>query len=283
MTRLPPLRMLTRPTELGLSPRATFLALFSVDATTAGSWDRHRHSDHEIIFVEKGRYRGRLNEVELDLPAGGLVLVKPGDWHEDEVSTGVRYHALWFRLARGQLVRPSSDARGQIVPHGRTICIQELQQLIASAEHGASAARLDAVLAPLLWRVADTLPPTSLAAPFIPQPAGLATDLALIFSRTESRKLSVTELAQILGVSPRSLERRCRDELGHGPARAYTQWRMARAAQLLLGTDWPVRAVSDALGFANPFHFSRAFVRHHGQPPARWRELGGKSEPGGKG
>ena len=134
-----------------------------------------------------------------------------------------------------------------------------------------SGLRLDALLAPLLWDIADVLPRDSLAAPFVSHEVGFAVDLARIFSRTLSRKVRVADLARALGVSPRSLERRCQEELGHGPAHAYAAWRLERAAQLLVGTDWPVRAVSDALDYANPFHFSRAFARHYGQPPARWR------------
>lgn len=277
MPRLPPVRTLTRPSDAGgIFPRATFLALILVDATRSGGWDRHRHNDHEIILVEQGRYRGRINDTAVDIPAGGLALLKPGDWHEDNLAAGVRYHALWFRLAGGQLVRPETDAIAQVVAESRATWNGHLQQLIASAECGAPAARLDALLAPLLWDIADLLPRDSLASPFTSHAVGFAMELARIFSRNESRKVSVADLARALALSPRSLERRCQEELGHGPAHAYAVWRLERAAQLLLGTDWPIRAVSEALGFANPFHFSRAFARHHGQPPVRWRASGKK-------
>ena len=272
MPSLPPVRTLTRPAnDVGANPRATFLALILVDATRTSGWDRHRHHDHEIILVEQGHYRGRINDTAVDIPPGGLALLKPGDWHEDELSAGVRYHALWFRLAGGVLVRPETPAIGQVAAACRATWKDHLQQLITAAENGAPAARLDALLAPLLWDIADVLPRDSLAAPFVSHEVGFAVDLARIFSRTLSRKVRVADLARALGVSPRSLERRCQEELGHGPAHAYAAWRLERAAQLLVGTDWPVRAVSDALDYANPFHFSRAFARHYGQPPARWR------------
>ena len=280
MPRLPHIRMVTRPTDVGVNPRATFLALLLVDATNSGGWDRHRHNDHEIIFVEKGRYRGRINDVVVSVPAGGLVILKPGDWHEDDISAGVRYHALWFRLPRGQLLRPETEPGGQVVVDGRARWSDHLKQLVATSKHDASAARLDALLAPLLWDLADVLPRESLAAPFISQAVGIAADLARIFSRSESRKISVIDLARALSLSPRSLERRCREELGHGPAHAHAKWRLERAAQLMLDTDWPVRAVSDALGYSNPFHFSRAFARLHGLPPARWREHAGRGLAG---
>lgn len=271
MPRLPSVRILTRPTERESPLRASFLALIQVDATTTSGWDRHRHNDHEIIFVEKGCYRGRINDVAVSIPAGGLVILKPGDWHEDDISAGVRYYALWFRLARGQLLRPSTEPAGQIVAQSDFSWNSHLQQFVTRTEIIPNASRLDALLAPLLWDIADVLPRDSLATPFVSHAAGFAVDLARVFSRSESRKVRVADLARALGLSPRSLERRCQEELGHGPAHAYAAWRLERAAQLLVGTDWPVRAVSDALGYANPFHFSRAFTRHYGQPPARWR------------
>jgi len=48
-------------------------------------------------------------------------------------------------------------------------------------------------------------------------------------------------------------------------------WRLARAADLLRGTDEPVEAVGRRVGYANPFAFSTAFRRRYGVPPRSYR------------
>lgn len=276
-------RLLPRPTAAAPAPRISFQMMSLVEARNAGGWERHRHTDHEAILVDAGTYRCRVNGTAIELGTGGLLLVKPGDWHEDQIDAGTRYRALWFRLAGGHLVRPDADPVRQAVPRCRTRWLGDLDRVTTSAEAGVEPARLDAEVAPLVWILAALLPPEILAPPFAPVAAGFARDLDRAFARARPGTIRVATLARELGMSQRSLERHCHDALGCGPANAYARWRIERAATLLLATDWPVRAVSDSLGFANPFHFSRAFARHHGRPPGRWRASGGTEGSGGNG
>jgi AraC-like DNA-binding protein len=46
------------------------------------------------------------------------------------------------------------------------------------------------------------------------------------------------------------------------------RWRRERA-QELLRQGLLVQQVAERLAFANPFHFARAYRRHHGHPPSR--------------
>lgn len=46
---------------------------------------------------------------------------------------------------------------------------------------------------------------------------------------------------------------------------------LARAADMLRGTDRSVTDIALSSGFASPAGFTAAFTRHYGQPPARWR------------
>ena len=47
--------------------------------------------------------------------------------------------------------------------------------------------------------------------------------------------------------------------------------RMDRAKQLLLAGELSVAQVADAVGFADPYHFSRVFRQHEGMPPTEYR------------
>jgi AraC family transcriptional regulator of adaptative response / methylphosphotriester-DNA alkyltransferase methyltransferase len=47
--------------------------------------------------------------------------------------------------------------------------------------------------------------------------------------------------------------------------------RMSRAAELLSDRALPVATVARAVGYRQPAQFSKAFRRHHGQPPSELR------------
>jgi len=50
--------------------------------------------------------------------------------------------------------------------------------------------------------------------------------------------------------------------------------RLALAAHRLLHSDSTVAAISEAIGFEDVSHLSRAFVRHHGCTPTQYRRRG---------
>lgn len=47
--------------------------------------------------------------------------------------------------------------------------------------------------------------------------------------------------------------------------------RLEHAASLLDGTDLGIDEISEACGFTDRFHFSKAFARRWRVPPAKWR------------
>jgi AraC-like DNA-binding protein len=265
----PRLRTWTRPAA-GAAALAVFRALSEVEVPRAMVWERHRHADHEVILVGAGGYRCTVNGAALALDPGDALVVQPGDWHEDLLATGSRYHALWFHLPGG-LLAAGIAAGLQVVrrPAGLPALVERLQRLAAA---GAPAARLDLGLAEVLALLVDGLDPAARAGAFAAAGDGLRDRLHAAFARLPPGRADGEALARACGLPRRSLERRCRAELGCGPAAAHARWRLERAGELLLTTGWPVRAVSDSLGFANPFHFSRAFARQHGAAPAAWRE-----------
>jgi AraC-like DNA-binding protein len=56
------------------------------------------------------------------------------------------------------------------------------------------------------------------------------------------------------------------------PYQFLTRLRMEHASRLLLESDATVKSVAAALGFKDPFHFSRVFRSVHHVPPSRFRQ-----------
>jgi AraC-like DNA-binding protein len=78
------------------------------------------------------------------------------------------------------------------------------------------------------------------------------------------------ELAGAAGMSARLLTILSHRLFGEAPARFLLLLKLRRAEEMLRYRGLSVKEVSDALGFSNPFHFSRVFKRVVGVPPSRW-------------
>lgn len=83
---------------------------------------------------------------------------------------------------------------------------------------------------------------------------------------------SLDEWARATGVSPRTLDRLVRRELGVAPGAYVRRRRLARATQYLRESERSVTEVAFACGFTDSNYFARAFRREHGRSPRAWRE-----------
>jgi len=79
--------------------------------------------------------------------------------------------------------------------------------------------------------------------------------------------LTVGQIADILDVSPRKLERGFGEYFGQTPLKVYRDLRLERAHKLLTQTAMPVGEVSVACGFSNVTLMKKWFQRKYGQLP----------------
>ena len=107
----------------------------------------------------------------------------------------------------------------------------------------------------------------------------LLQDAIRLMEREYAAELQLDDVARRIATSRRQLQR-CFDEYGDGSFRAcLTRIRMQRAAELLAGTPLTVREVAGRVGYRQPAQFAKAFNRHHGSPPARYRAESRTSAP----
>lgn len=90
-----------------------------------------------------------------------------------------------------------------------------------------------------------------------------------------SRKLSLTEIANHVHVSPRQLSRIFASFVGTSPAAYIEKARLDRAEQQLLHTTRAIKEIAREVGFDDVAHFSRVFSRRFGNPPGDFRRRGG--------
>ena len=86
-----------------------------------------------------------------------------------------------------------------------------------------------------------------------------------------ARPWTVEDLARDAGLSRAGYARRFQRLVGEGPMTHLTGWRLALAADLLLGTDLTLAGIARQVGYGSPFSLSAAFSRHYGRSPAAYR------------
>lgn len=85
--------------------------------------------------------------------------------------------------------------------------------------------------------------------------------------------LRLEELAQDAGISVSQLRKMFMKHTGISPKAYLNKVRNEQAKTLLLLTDEPMKAIADACGFADEFHFGKMFRDWNGIAPARFRTM----------
>ena len=271
-----------RPTQAdtGIRVRPVFDDFHRLHMEGNFEYAAHRHANYELILVERGPYRCLLNGTELALARGQILVVKPGDTHQDHLRNGQRHYVLHFRLPAGasrgtavELFRPDATPRMQICRTNHVRDVLFMRELRRESEQGAAhaAAVQDSLLEALFWRTVRDLPAEGLGADIrrLPQDEAMRERIGTVIERHLRGNPTVREIARELRISPRHLTGLCRRLFGDSPARLLLGLKLRRAEEMLRYGDRRVKEVSEALGFANPFHFSRVFRRHLGRSPSQ--------------
>lgn len=136
----------------------------------------------------------------------------------------------------------------------------------------AAVARRRSLCFRLLELVADLGTPRESGVELLRSAERLAPVLAAVEADLGRENLDLPRLARIAGLSPSRFHAVFRTAFGVAPSRWLQERRLARARELLAGSDLPVQQVAEQAGFNDPFHFSRLFKRRQGVPPAEYRE-----------
>lgn len=93
------------------------------------------------------------------------------------------------------------------------------------------------------------------------------TEAVSLMEANFEEPLPTEEIARLVGVSRRQLERLFKQHLDSLPSRYYLEMRLARARQLLRETSQSILQIGLACGFSSGPHFSSAYRAHFGITP----------------
>ena len=100
----------------------------------------------------------------------------------------------------------------------------------------------------------------------------IARVLAMLHDRP-AEPWTVEALAREVHLSRTTLARRFAELVGEPPLTYLARWRMHLAAQRLKHSTDTVETIARDVGYTSEYAFNRAFSRHRGQPPGRYRRL----------
>ena len=98
------------------------------------------------------------------------------------------------------------------------------------------------------------------------------TEAVTLMEANIEEPLSTDDIAGLVGISRRQLERLFKQYLGSLPSRYYLELRLQRARQLLLDTNHSIVQVGLMCGFSSGSHFSTAFGALFGNTPREERQ-----------
>ncbi|SDR93164.1 helix-turn-helix domain-containing protein [Microterricola viridarii] len=270
------LAVLPRPLALEAAALPLTGALQVTDAgwfpRAAGHQRSREHGSAESILLlcTEGSGWVELAGVRQEVRAPAVALIPAGAPHRYGASTGTPWTIWWLHL-RGSLSAELFAEAGVgvtgLADAGQGAELAALaEQIVTALERDPSRAHLVRASG-LAWNLLTLLASrTGEAGGDDP----VQRTMGYLAERLD-RPVGVEELARHARVSPSHLGALFRAATGGGVIAYHSTLRMARARQLLDGTDLPIAAVARATGYADPLYFSRQFSATHGVSPRGYR------------
>lgn len=200
---------------------------------------------------------------------GPIILAKAG------LMSGRRMTVHWEHAAALAEISPHllMERTLFVIDRDRVTCAggtapMDLMHALITRHHGAPFARL----------VSDWFMHTEIRPSVGPQRAGLVarvgTTNAAILDAVRAMEahvadpLTLDDIAEVAGVSPRQLNRLFRDKLGRTTMRYYRDIRLDTAQNLLGNSPLSLTEIALATGFASSSHFARVYADAFGVPPS---------------
>ncbi|WP_170928410.1 helix-turn-helix transcriptional regulator [Deinococcus hopiensis] len=243
----------------------------------------HRHDFQELLWLESGTGVHSIDGRMIEFRPPSVSVITRGQVHAFQQTQDLQGfvvsfteelfaapgehapHQLVFNYAPGdQAFTLGEDLHGQGVTLLR-LMLAEYGRAEVTGDLSLLRPLLEALLA-LVGRAAREASRVGPAQEWRDLPRFLA-----LLERDFVRQQGVEHYAQAMNVSARHLSRLTHATLGKNAKQVIQDRRILEARRLLSFTDMSVKEVAVRLGFADPFHFSRAFKAASGVSPQTFR------------
>lgn len=255
-------------------PRVTFSGSHGVATYPPGAtFGPRTMRDYEFVWLTAGEAEYRYGDATVAAPQGSVVLCRPGatDAFVWDRRRRTRHAYVHFDVTATPRDWAPSEAWPLVrVPRDGDILRPMFRHLLTWSDRaGADRGLLTQTLAHMLTTfVTGQFDAADVPRDPLPDPVDRA--LTLVHRRLEADPAAPVGFADLVDASWVSGAHLCRlfnAALDCTPMTAVRFARLDRAVVLLARSNYSVRQIADLCGFANPFHFSRAFKQAYGRSP----------------
>lgn len=270
--------------------KCQLLAISSNVAEHHRTYYQHNHSSYELHYSTRGTYMLSLGRAEYQIPAGQVILIPPGAYHQvREMSPDLEKMDLTFELAppaplhddteEAQLLHVFGQFSSFPIDDGAPLdnLKQTLDQIRQLAEHFDEEpylhrerlrARATLMLLDLYARLNVTARAPLKTSP-VPKSLNAAIDEFFSFNYDGSR--SSEALAEQLHVGVRHLNRILQQAYGMSYREKLNEVRLEVATNFLTTTTKSIAEISELLGYSSPANFSTFIKNETGKTPSQIR------------
>lgn len=248
---------------------------------------RDTPADFDLVFVIAGGDPSQINDADLfawlrradragcaigGISGGSVPLARAGLLDGRRFTVHWHHYELIEELAGDWLL----ERRLFVIDRDRYTCAGgsaplDMMHAVIARDHGTRfAQRVSDWFIQTEVRGSDAPQRASIAARYgvLPEPVEAALDL---MDSHIADPLDQTQIAQLVGLSARQLQRRFRETLGRSVMQEYRRLRLDLGRDLIENTGLPLSQVAQLSGFASQSHFTDAFRAEYGRAPSRYR------------
>jgi len=237
---------------------------------------RHRHEYFQLIHCISGEGSFQLGTAKLPLTPGVLFLIKPRKFHGLTATTQVKTLDLKFEVRDANLRQALVESNEVIHPPAGAVA-HLFDQIRHEGEVKALLHRqvCDALLVQILAHVIRLATPAPIATNPEPDNQLPQNDRAgqlIQFIRGHfAEKLTLQDIAQAVGRSDRLVRELTQRAAGVPPMRYLMQYRIEKAKEFILYSDYSLKEITELSGFRTVHHFTRVFHQVTHETPGAWR------------
>lgn len=227
----------------------------------------------QLIAISSGKGRFETKTRVYHISEGDVFILPPGVWHRYRPDEKTGWTEQWFELRGPALETWANEGLLDFPPVKISRAkafwkrFAELHALCLTHPQGFRPVAAGLAMTLLAEASAASAATAKGKSEILPEIARRARGIL-------QSGVSIKEAAHRLGVSYPTLHRHFKRATGLTPKDYTSQIRMARAEELLTGTNLSMKEIAERLGYHSASHFSLEFKRIHGFAPTNWVDRG---------